>query len=147
MHVHPPYATAMAMRKDNCLDTLSSQNASVFHGDVAYFDKFDGVLRDEAEGERMAAALGRKRILMMRNHGVLVAAPDIASAYYDLYNLERACMYQMLATMDGNTELNRIPEDIAARLSARIRNGESDARGNFAGMRQVLDQREPDYRE
>jgi len=147
MHVHTPYATALGMRKGCRLDTLSSQNATVLHGDVAYFNEFDGVLRDEGEGERMAAALGSNRVLIMRNHGVLIAAPDIASAYYDLINLERACMYQMLATVDGNTELNQIPEEVAVRMADRIHRGESDARGNFSGMRQVLDQREPGYRD
>lgn len=147
MHVHPPYATALAMRKRCCLDTLSSQNASMFHGDAAYFDEFDEVLRDQAKGERMAAALGDKRVRIMRNHGVLVAGPDIASAYYDLFNLERACKWQMLSASDDEIELNQIPEEVASGIAARVRDGQSDAKGNFEGMKRVLDQREPDYRE
>ena len=61
-----------------CPDALSRQNASVLHGDVAYFNELDGILWDEGEGERMAAFLSSNRVLMMHNHGVLIAAPDTA---------------------------------------------------------------------
>jgi ribulose-5-phosphate 4-epimerase/fuculose-1-phosphate aldolase len=142
LHVHTPYATALGMRKDCKLDTRSSQQAAMFHDDVAYFDVFDGVLREAEEGERMAAALGAKRILILRNHGVLVAAPTVARAYLDLYTLERACMFQLLAMGDG-VELNRIPEDVAAAMGEYARNNSME--GHFQGMKKVLDQREPDY--
>ena len=142
MHVHTPYATALCMRKNWKLDTQSCQAAAHFHGDVAYFDVYDGSLRDEDEGERMADALGDKRVLMLRNHGVLIAGPTVGAAYADMYILERACMFQLLAAGDG-VELNQIPEEVATEIGTRGRNAPGD--GHFAGMKRLLDQRQPDY--
>lgn len=142
LHVHTPHATALTMRKDGKLDTRCCQAAAYFHGDVAYFDVYDGSLRDEEEGERMAAALGDKRVLLMRNHGALVAGPTVGRAYMDLYLLERAAMFQLLATVDG-AKLNRIPKDVAATIAERAR--EEGNEGHFEGMKRVLDERAPDY--
>ena len=142
LHTHPPYATALAMVKGRKLDTQSSQAASAFRGDVAYFDIYDGALNDAEEGERMAAALGDKRVLMLRKHGVLIAGPSVASAYMDLYLLERACMFQLLATRNDD-DLNQIPDEIATEMGAWGRSGQRT--GHFRGMRAVLDAKEPDY--
>lgn len=142
MHTHPPFATALGMRKDWKLDTRCCQAAALFHGDVAYFDLYDGVLREAEEGERMAEALGDKRVLMLRNHGVLTAAPTVAQAYMDLYLLERACMFHVHASGDG-IELNQIPEEVASKMGEWGRSGRS---GHFEGMKQVVDANEPDYR-
>ena len=142
MHTHPPFATALGMREDWKLDTRCCQAAAFFHDDVAYFDTYDGELRDAEEGERMAETLGDKRVLMLRNHGVLTAAPTVAQAYMDLYLLERACMFQMHAAGDG-VALNQIPEEVASKIGASGRRGQV---GHFNGMKQVIDAKEPDYR-
>ena len=142
MHVHTPFATALGMRKNWKLDTQCCQAAAQFHDDVAYFDLYDGVLRAAEEGERMADALGDKRVLMLRNHGVLTAAPTVAQAYMDLYLLERACMFQLHAAGDG-VELNQIPEEVAAQMGRRAKQGRM---GHFDGMKQVLDAKQPDYK-
>ncbi len=144
LHAHPPYATALSMRKGGTLDTRCCQAAAAFHDDVAYFDVYDGILREEAEGERMAQALGNKRVLMMRNHGVVVAGKNVGHAYMSLYVLERACKFQLLANGDDDHELNRIPEEIAAHIARAAHNGDNDP-GYFTGMKEVLDAREPDY--
>lgn len=142
MHVHSPYITALSMKKDVRLDTCSSQQAAQFHGDVAYYEVYDGLLDDEDEGRRMADVMGDRRVLMMRNHGAMVAGATVASAYVDLYQLERACMYQLLA-MNGGGDMVHIPEDIAASMSAQARQGTSDP--HFGAMRRLLDAKEPDY--
>ena len=142
MHVHAPHITALSMRADMILDTCSSQQAAQFHGDVAVFEIYDGVLQDESEGERMAEALGDKRVLILRNHGALVVGPSVGRTYLDLYQLERACLYQLLATGSGGT-LHRIPWDVAAAMSAMAKQGHSDP--HFEAMRRLLDEKEPDY--
>ena len=142
LHAHPPYTTALGMRKNSTVNTLASQPAATLHDDIAYFDVYDGVLDDEEEGERMAETLGDKRVLMLRNHGVCVAGATVGSAYVALLHLERACMYQLLATAD-DSELNVIPEQIAVEMTASARSSRSD--GHFEAMKRVIDEREPDY--
>ncbi len=142
MHVHAPYITALSMRKDQRFETRGSQQAAQFDGDVAYYEVYDGLLSDESEGARMADALGEKRILLLRNHGALVAGPSVAQAYLDLYQLERACMYQMLA-IGGGGELELIPAEIAGQMGRQSRDGHFEP--HFEAMKRLLDEKEPDY--
>ena len=58
-------------------------------------------MEDESEGVHMAKVLGDKRILIMRNHGAMIVGETVARAYLDAYQLERACMYQLLAVAGG----------------------------------------------
>ena len=144
MHAHTPYATALSARKDAKLDTRSSQAGASFHEDIAYFDVYAGILRAEEEGEHMAEVLGDKRVLMMRNHGVVVTGASVGHAYLALYLLERACQFQLLASGDGVHELNQIPEEVAAHIARETRKPES-GEGHFQGMKEVLDEKDPGY--
>ena len=144
LHAHTPYATALSARKGGVLDTRSSQAAASFHDDIAYFDLYDGILRAEEEGDRMAEVLGDKRVLMMRNHGVVIAGASVGHSYLSLYLLERACQFQLLATGDGEHELNQIPEDVAAHIGRENRKPASGDR-HFQGMKEVLDEKDPGY--
>jgi len=143
MHVHSPYIVAMSIRTDIGFDTQLSQQAAQFHDDVAYFDVYDGLLEAEEEGYRMAEALGDKRILMLRNHGAMVVAPSVSRAYMDLYQLERACMYQLLSGASSENQVQRIDADVAAAMSAKVREHPDDE--DYQAMVEVLDALEPDY--
>ncbi|MEQ9491154.1 MAG: class II aldolase/adducin family protein [Alphaproteobacteria bacterium] len=143
MHVHSPYIVAMSIRTDIAFDTQLSQQAAQFHDDVAYYDTYDGLLEAEEEGYRMAEALGDKRILLLRNHGAMVVGPSVGRAYLDLYQLERACMYQLLSGSANDNRVQRIPEDVAAAMSAAVRAAPEDE--DFDAMVEVLDALEPDY--
>ena len=142
IHVHAPYTTAMSIRSDMRLETRSSQQAAGFHDDVAYYEVYDGVLSDESEGEHMAEVMGDKRILMMRNHGAMIVGSTVARAYLDTYQLERACMYQLLA-VSGGGEMALIPEEIAAEMGRLAREGRNIE--HFEGMKRLVDEKEPDY--
>lgn len=142
IHVHSPYITAMSIRNDVVFEPRSSQNAARFHDDLVYYDVYDGVLSNEDEGARMAATLGNRRVLMLRNHGALIATDSVAKAYLDLYQLERACMYQLLATAGGG-QMALIPEEITAEMGELARRGQNLE--HFAGMRRWVDEVQPDY--
>ena len=64
-------------------------------------------------------------------------------AYLDVYQLERACMYQLLA-VGGGGEMQLIPEDVAARMGALARQATSHE--HWDGMKRWIDAVEPDYR-
>lgn len=142
IHVHAPYVTALSIRADMVFETRSSQQAARFHGDVAYYDVYDGVLESEDEGARMAETLGERRVLILRNHGALVATDSVARAYLDVYQLERACMYQLLAVAGGG-EMSLIPEDVAAETARLARDGQNAE--HFEGMRRWVEATEPDF--
>ena len=46
------------------------------------------------EQERLVANMGHKSVLILRNHGLLVAGPSTARAFFTYYALHRACEIQ-----------------------------------------------------
>lgn len=68
-----------------------------YMGNLAYHD-FEGVTVREEEGERLLENLGKKRILMLRNHGPVVMGKSLPEAFLKYWALQRACEIQ-LATM------------------------------------------------
>ena len=101
LHTHMPFATALTLTADRCLDTALSQNAMRFHGRVAADVHYNGLALGPAEGERIARAMNGADVVFLGNHGVVVCGERMAHAYDDLYYLERACMAQVLAQSTG----------------------------------------------
>jgi ribulose-5-phosphate 4-epimerase/fuculose-1-phosphate aldolase len=118
LHTHMPFATALTMLEDGKLE-MASQNALRFFGQVAYDERYNGLVLDDREGERIARKLVDASVLFLANHGVIVRGPNVAYAFDDLYYLERACMHQVLAMGTGKP-LKMIPESIAMRTAAQI---------------------------
>ena len=145
LHTHMPYATALTAVEEGRLEPVN-QNSLRFHGDVAYDDDYGGLANDVEEGDRIAAALGDKRIAFLANHGVIVVGATIAGAFDDLYFLERACRLQVLAMATGRP-LKRVGENLAADTSALFRrnNGGPYGEAHFAALKRQLDREEPDY--
>lgn len=145
LHTHMPYATALAHLRGGRL-AMCGQNALMFDGRVAYDDGFNGLALDADEGDRMAAALGEADVLFLGGHGVLVTGPDLPRAFTDLYYLERAAMFQVLARSHGG-ELLQVPDDVRARMRAQIREDLPNvAQGYFGEIKRLLAAEEPDYR-
>lgn len=143
LHTHMPYATALTSVADARLEPIN-QNALRFMGAIAYDDDYGGLALDQAEGDRLSAALGDKRILFMANHGVVTAGSSVGTAFDDLYYLERACQNQVLAMSTGRP-LKPVPEDEVARTRAEFDLYEEHAERHFAALKRLLDREEPDY--
>lgn len=136
-HTHMPNATALCLLEGPPLLWLG-QTALKFYGRTAVDEHYNGLALDESEGDRIAAAMGDADILFLKNHGVMVAAPDIAQAWDDLYYLERAAEVQLKA-MSTNRPLKTIPEAVAQRAYEQMRAGDAEsARAHLeSGMRQL----------
>lgn len=109
-HTHMPWATALCCAHDARLEMIH-QSSCRFHGRIAYDPLYTGVAEADAEGDRLAEAMGDADILFMANHGVLVSGPTVAQALDDLYYLERACELQVKAMSTG-LPLNVLPADV-----------------------------------
>jgi len=147
MHTHQPWAMALNMLKDNRL-LPASQTAAFFHGHIAYDDHYAGTADSIEEGERLAAMMGGKRVLFMKNHGVLVVGENVAQAYRRLYLLERVCRAQILAMSTGQS-LQVLSDDIVAQVQAPS-NGDRHPRAErerlfFEAMMRILDREMPGY--
>lgn len=149
LHTHQTWAMALNMLQDNRL-VPASQTAAFFHGQIAYDDDYTGLAATLAEGERLAAAMGDKPIVFMKNHGVLVTGATVAQTYRRLYRLERVCRNQVLALGTGRP-LQVLPDEIVARVQApnpedSHPRAERD-RLYFEAMMRVLDRELPGYRD
>src|SRR5437762_4635519 len=144
LHTHMPHATALTLLEDGRLEMIE-QNALRFHDDIAYDDTYNGLVVDEAEGDRLARVLGTRRLLFLANHGVIVVGPSVAEAFDSLYYLERACRLQVLARMMGGKRRPVRPE--VARAACRMMRDDAPkyAGAHFSALKRILDREEPAY--
>jgi ribulose-5-phosphate 4-epimerase/fuculose-1-phosphate aldolase len=145
LHTHMAHATALCCLKDFEFLMLD-QNACRFHQRIAYDRDYSGMALDASEGQRVARLMGPgKSVLFMGNHGVIVVAPSVAQAFDELYFLEQAARLQVLALSTGRP-LALIPEAVAAVACAQWQSYPTRfSELHFNGLKQILDQQEPDY--
>ena len=143
LHTHMPYATTLTSLDDTPLEPIS-QNALRYYNDVAYDPSYNGLAGDLDEGERMAAAMGEKRVLFLANHGVIVVGDSIEKAFEDLYYLERACQLQVLALSTGRP-LKRVTDNVAATTFTKPDVALHYAQMHFAALKRLLDAEDAGY--
>ena len=142
LHVHPQYLTALALL-DEPEVTLSHFNDLLLNDRTAFdFGARTGASTTD-EGDRLAAALGDKSILIMGSHGVTVVGPDIASAFDELHQAERTMMYHMTALSTGK-RLRKLPE-ASRRHYLGAWGDKVDARMHLDAWRRMLDKEGSDY--
>ena len=142
MHLHSKYATALAVLKDPTMPPID-QNSMRFFNRVAIDDGYDGMgLGDEAE--RIAQVLGNRSIMMMGQHGVLVAGASVARCFDDIYYFEKAAETYITALATGR-ELNIASDGVAEKTAQQWEDYPGFAEKHLAAIREVLDEDEPDY--
>lgn len=112
MHTHTTAGLAVACSEAG-LENSNFYSAQL-DGMVAYHD-FEGITVHEDEGPRLVANLGRKRLMILRNHGLLAAGSTIALAFARLWTLNRACEIQLATAALGRAR--HVPPEVAARCT------------------------------
>jgi ribulose-5-phosphate 4-epimerase/fuculose-1-phosphate aldolase len=143
MHTHMPHATALTTLAGGRLEWIS-QTSARFYNSVAYYEDYNGLALDDAEGDRIADALGDKRVLFLANHGVIVTGDTIAQTFDDLYYLERVCQLQILAYQTGRP-LRHLTHEIMRKTAQQMATDQQSAPDHFAALKRLLDRDEPDY--
>jgi ribulose-5-phosphate 4-epimerase/fuculose-1-phosphate aldolase len=92
------------------LDPITQDACALFE-DHALFDDFTGVVLDLDEGKRIAAALGDRKAVILRNHGLLTVGHSVDAAVWTFITMERSCQAQLLAEAAGTPIL--IAPDVA----------------------------------
>ncbi len=145
LHLHPPYATALAALKDPVIKPIDQVTAR-FHNRLAYDMSFGGIATEEAEGERIAATIGNRSAVMMGNHGVTTMGETVAEAFDAMYHLERAARTMVLAYSTGR-ELNVMNEKLAEATAAEWDVYKDAQFAHFDEMKRILDREDPSYAE
>ena len=99
-HSHSTYGKTWSCL-GRLLDPLT-QDACSFYQDHALFDDYTGVVLDPAEGRRIAQALGEKKALILRNHGLLTVGHTVDEAAWWFITMDRSCQVQLMAEAAGN---------------------------------------------
>ena len=144
LHTHMPYATALTLTEPGRLEMVE-QNALRFVDDIAYDDEYNGLVVDNAEGDRLARVLGAKRVMFLANHGVVVVGKSVAEAFDLMYYLERACRLQVLALSTGR-KLRTVTDKVArATYDLLLEQNSLYSGAHFGALKRILDREEPDY--
>ncbi|GAB3482657.1 class II aldolase/adducin family protein [Azotobacter salinestris] len=110
MHTHTTTGSAVACLEDGL--SHDSFYGAQLHGRVAYHD-FEGVTVNLDERERMLASIGDKRVVILRNHGLLSWGETLEEAFMWLWLLQRACDIQVAAAPVGR--MTRLPAEVLGR--------------------------------
>ncbi len=144
MHTH----TTAGMAVSSVEGGLQPGNfyACNFIGQIAYHD-FEGVTVRDEEGQRLLEHLGSKRVMLLKNHGILVMGKTLPEAFIKHWSLQRACEIQV-ATMSMGKPLLVSDEVIAVHqrdlylAQATAKAGEAD----FAAMVRKVDKIDTSWR-
>jgi adducin len=149
MHCHEPSATGVACVKQGFLEL-----AQISHqiGPVAYHD-YHGVVVDRGEQKSLVEDLSDKKILVLRNHGVLTAGESLSSTSYLMYQLLKATAIQSHASacaLGEKSNLN-IPSDETVEKTFDVMHHKSFSGASY-GVEELsaymrwLDKIDPSYR-
>ncbi len=102
-HAHSLYGKAWSIL-GRTLDPLT-QDACAFYQDHSLFDEYTGVVLDTDEGKRIAATLGERKAVILRNHGLLTVGHSVDEAAWWFITMDRSCQAQLMAEAAGQPVL------------------------------------------
>jgi ribulose-5-phosphate 4-epimerase/fuculose-1-phosphate aldolase len=150
LHTHSDAATAVSALKEGLLPM--SQFAMHFYNRVGVHD-YEGVALDLDEQARLAADLGRHRVLLLRNHGVLTVGQTVPEAFMLVYYFERAARVQLAAqaaTAQRGEALHLPPPEVCERTARQFTELQGDiawpGSREWPGFLRLLDSLDPSYR-
>lgn len=119
MHLHTDQGIAVAASKDGLLPL--SQHSLVVIPNLAYHD-YEGIALNLDERERIVADLGpQKKMMILRNHGTLAVGDTAGECWNNMYYLERACRFQVLAMTHGRENILLAPKAAQEEVAAQTR--------------------------
>jgi len=107
VHVHPDEGVAISALKHGLRPV--SQSAMHFYKRIGYHD-YEGLTDSFDERERIVAALGRNRALVMRHHGVATVGATAREAFSLMKELVRAARIQLMMEQSGEEVLEFAPQ-------------------------------------
>jgi ribulose-5-phosphate 4-epimerase/fuculose-1-phosphate aldolase len=144
MHTHTTAGMAVACSQAGL--SMSNFYSAQLHGKLAYHD-FEGITVHADEGPRLIAAIGDRRAVILRNHGLLAWAETIPRAFAILWLLNRACEIQVASTAMG--PVIEVPEAIqrkCTRDSLQFAPQFGAGQDMFDALVRQVDRIDPSYR-
>ena len=118
-----------------------------FAGQIAYHD-FEGVTVRSEEGERLIEHLGDKRMMLLKNHGILAMGRTLPEAFIKHWSLQRACEIQIAtASMGKAIEVSADVVSVHQRDLHMARPPGGVGAAEFAAMVRKVDRIDPSWRD
>lgn len=148
MHTHTVAGCAVSGVQPGLMHI--NQDSMQLSGAIAYHE-FEGLAVDGEEKARLVADLGEKRVMILRNHGLLTAGATVGEAFVWMWLLEHACRTQ-IATLSMNLPVNGAGE-LLARIADLVPTQQGfitpDGLGGlpYDALMRLIDDIDPSYRE
>ena len=145
LHVHSLNGIAVSAQRNGVLP-ISQQSIFVLSS-LAYHD-YEGVALRDDEKPRLVRDLGDKNFLMLKNHGLLTVADNVADAFLFMYLFESTCTIQIRAEAGGG-ELIPVDPRIIEGAKQQAKDATRGAGGSLVwpALLRRLDRIDPSYKE
>jgi len=144
VHVHPEEGIAISGMKHGL--RMLSQNAMRFHNRVGYH-AYEGLTDSFDERERIIAALGRNRALIMRHHGITTVGETAREAFSLMKEFVRAARIQIMMESTG-AALSEIPAEVCEHAAAQYeKHDRGRASAEWPAYLRLLDRIDRGYRD
>jgi ribulose-5-phosphate 4-epimerase/fuculose-1-phosphate aldolase len=118
-HAHGPYGKTLSALPMGI--EMLTQDSCAFYEDFGVFEEFSGVVLAAEEGVKIGKALGSRKAVILRNHGMLTVGTSVESAAWWFLTLERTAQSQLMAYAAGTP---RIIDDASAKATYETVGGE-----------------------
>ena len=144
VHVHPAEGIALSGLKRG-LRPLS-QSAMRVYNRVGYHD-YEGLTDSFDERERIVAALGENRALIMRHHGITTVGDTAREAFSLIKEFVRAASIQIMMESTGQ-EMLEIPAHVCEHVAAQYeKHDKGRTSAEWPAYLRQLDTIDPGYRD
>ena len=143
--IHTHTVAGQAVSALDCGLLPLNQGSLRFYKRVGYHDH-EGISDDLSERDRIVAALGPHKVLIMRNHGLLTAGANVAEAFHLMYHLEKSCQTQMMV-LASNQPYSTAPEHVLEKGAAQHhRSNKPLGQREWPAMRELVESLYPTYK-
>lgn len=142
IHTHTEAGMSVSALEDGLIYT--NQDSMMFYGHVAYHE-FEGIALDLSERERLVADLGDKKVMILRNHGLLTTGRSVADAWVQMYFLEKVCSAQLALMAAAAGRIHHPSREVCER-TARQYGDEGHGEREWPALLRQLDDVTTDYK-
>ena len=146
IHTHSRYAVEVSALKCGLLPV--TQSALRFYGKVGYHD-YEGLAPAGDELGRLAKDIGDRRVLVLRNHGLITAGRTIPEAFHLAFYFEECCKTQIeiMATGDEMVTPSTSVLERAKGQFEQIYSKHMPGEREWPALLRMIDRKDPSYRD
>jgi ribulose-5-phosphate 4-epimerase/fuculose-1-phosphate aldolase len=143
LHTHTRAGVAVSCLKEGLMSL--NQFSAPYYNRVGYHD-YEGVATNLDERQRLVRDLGDKRVLVLRNHGLLTAGRSVPEAFQLMYYLEQSCRVQM-DLMASRGSINVLSHQVSEYTAQQCEGFATHGEREWPALLRLLDAKDPSYRQ